>query len=85
MTEFETFLKPNDFLVANMTLREPMVINGMALVKKYRVVIEEVPESDEDVKDRILTIWNSMEGEGFPQIDIDAIKDAAAEYGLDLE
>lgn len=54
MEEFETYqpatIKPND-------VTTPRVFNGLCLVRRYKVTIEEVAESDDVVGDRLQNLW----------------------------
>lgn len=55
MEQFETYqpalIKPN-------TITKPSVFNGMCLIRKYKVTVEEVEESEEILKQRLRHIWN---------------------------
>ena len=50
----ETFYPPR---LSDMTQDSPSCFNGMIRIKKYRVTIEEIEESDEVMAQRLQDLW----------------------------
>lgn len=56
-TTFETFRKLGSFEIDRMTEKEPSCFNRIVAIRKYRVTIEEVQESDEVLIARLRKLW----------------------------
>jgi DNA repair ATPase RecN len=68
------------------TITEPTVFNGLCLVRKYRVTIEEVVESNEVISQRLRNIWSERKSLGIQhQSNISAMKREAEKLGIELD
>lgn len=65
-TTFETF-QPS--LLGVYIQQEPSVFNGMCRIRKYRITIEEIPEENEVLVQRLLNIWNRRKELGLTHSD----------------
>ena len=79
-TEFETFRDIGAFEVHGMKQGEPSCFNGMVRVTKFRVTIEEVPEDDEVIRERL----RKMYAECTNHHHMRPLMAMAKKYGLDL-
>lgn len=78
--QFETFLDLGTFEIGQLTQLDPSVFNGIVRVKKFRVTIEEIEESDEIIRERIQKLWDecdNLHGWG-------PLKTVAQRYDLEL-
>lgn len=83
MKEFTTY-QPSTITPNSVT--GPSVFNGFCLVRKYRVTIEEVEESDMIVAQRLRHLWNNRyEMRISHSSNIDAMRREAEKLGIELE
>jgi hypothetical protein len=54
----ETFRKLGYFETRDWEQKEPSVWNGEVKIRRYRITIEEIPESVEVLADRLQTLWD---------------------------
>ncbi len=61
-------------------LRAPSCYNGIVVVKRYRITVEEIPEEPEVIVARIRQLWaeSNNHHHTFP------LRQAAKEYGVEL-
>jgi hypothetical protein len=58
---FETFRNISGYEQSNLTSDNPTSFNGDVRIKKYRVTIEEIVESDEVYIERIQDLWDTCD------------------------
>ena len=78
--EFETFKAVDSFQVANLERKEPSCFNGIVEVRKYKVTVELVEETDEVIRERIQLMWDKLDNHHH----INPLRREAAKYGLKL-
>ena len=81
ITQFETFREFRESTQQNLTQDYPSCFNRIVRIKKYRITIEEVEETDEVIRDRIRKLWNSPEVQGNHYYRSTLLA-AAREYGI---
>lgn len=79
--QFETFRKIGAYEIGNLRFDHPSCFNGSVSVKKYRVTIEEVEETEETVKERLKELWAGCNNHHH----WDPLRREAEKYGLTLE
>lgn len=79
--QFETFANVNAMGMGYLTQDNPSCFNGMVRVVKYKVTIEEVPETDETIRDRIQELWDKCDNIHHRA----PLRKVAAKYGLELK
>lgn len=53
----ETFMSPSYMMLKNLKQKEPSCFNGLVRVRRYRITIEEIPESKEVIEERLEKLW----------------------------
>lgn len=82
LIEFDTFMRPGAWLVAQMKKDEPCAFNGIVEVQKYRVTIETVDESVQVIHERLQKLWDECDNYHHHW---EPLKQAAARYGYELQ
>lgn len=77
---FETFRRPGSYEQSNLTQSAPYCFNGLASIRKYRVVIEEIEEPAEVLAARLRELWFACDNIHH----IAALRQLAAELGVEL-
>lgn len=77
---FETFRAVGVWERNQMEQVHPSAFNGQVRVKRYRVTIEEIEESDEVIRERLLKLWR----EDGNYHHVDPLRAMAKKYGLEL-
>lgn len=54
---FETFRRPSSFSVGQWEQKEPDCFNSIVSIRKYRITIEEIPESKDVLIERLRKLW----------------------------
>ena len=60
-TSFETFRNVGHYEISNLTTDKPTSFNGDVRIKKYRITIEEVIESQEVYEQRVQELWDKCD------------------------
>lgn len=77
---FETFREIGDYQINSLKQDAPSCFNGVVSVKRYRVIIEEIDEPDDAIRERIQKLWdecNNLHHHG-------PLQAIAKRYGLEL-
>ena len=77
----ETFREPGLYSLTQLKQDEPSAFNGVVSVKRYRVTVEEIPESDEVIVARIRKLWAECKNHHH----WDPLQRAADRYGVKLD
>ena len=78
---FETFQNIGTYHINTMTSKAPSCFNGNVAVKRYRVTIEEIEESDDVIRARIQALWDECKNPHH----WGPLRAVAKRYGLDLQ
>jgi hypothetical protein len=54
----ETFKSIGSYEIMNLTKNEPSCFNGLVSIKKYRITIEQINESNEVLAERLQKLWD---------------------------
>lgn len=72
---FETFRKINEYNINDLTKKEPFCWNSEVNIKKYSVIIEEIPETKEVYAERLQKLWEECDNSHHHQpIKAEAVK-----------
>ena len=55
---FETFREFSEYEKRNLTQKEPSCFNGIVRIRKYKITIEHVEESNEVLAERLQKLWD---------------------------
>jgi hypothetical protein len=72
---FETFRKIDAWSMGNLIKKEPSAFNGHVDIKKYRVTIEVVEESEEVLGNRLQRLWEECDNYHLHKPLMDAAKE----------
>ena len=78
--EFETFKTIGSYQQHNLEMKEPSCFNGTVEVRKYKVTVELVEETDEVIRERIQLMWDKIDNHHHRT----PLRREAAKYGLNL-
>lgn len=76
----ETFHRPPGYIIADVQQETPSLFNSMLRVRKWRVTIEPIDESDEVIRERLIVLWLNSSSHH----DTSILLEAAKGMGLDL-
>ena len=80
--DFTTYQPAN---ISPSSVTKPSVFNGMCLVRKYRVIVVEVEESDEVIAQRLRHLWANKRELGIGhKSNISAMLAEAEKLGIEL-
>lgn len=77
----ETFRDVRGYTLDRMVDTEPFCFNGMVGVKRYRVTVEEIPETKEVLEARFRKLWEDSRNHH----DFQPLQAAAKALGVELE
>jgi len=77
---FETFKELSNYYLSELKDDEPSCFNGRVRVRKVRITIEEIEESDDVIAARIQALWDKCDNHHHWM----PLKAAAEEVGLKL-
>ena len=61
IVSFETFRKIGSYELMNLTSTEPTCFNGNVNIRKYKVTIELLEESNEVLAERLQNLWDNCD------------------------
>jgi hypothetical protein len=83
MKTFETY-QPRS--IAPNSITKPAVFNGMCLIRRYKVTVEEIQEPVEVLQERLKTIWGNRRALRITHgSNINAMKEEAEILGIELK
>ena len=79
---FDTFreLRPGGYWLNSMEERNPTCFNGSVSVRRYRVTIEVVDDSNDEIYERLLKLWRECDN----MHHWEPLRNAAARIGREL-
>ena len=81
MTTFETFRQIGNYVIRDLTDKEPSCFNGVVRVTKQRITIEEIKEPTEIIQARIQKLWDECNNHHHR----DPLRAMASKYDMDLK
>lgn len=78
---FETFQKFGTYEVNNMIRNAPVCFNGIVRIKKSKITIEPIEESDEVYAERVQQLWDECDTHHHHRI----LENLAQRYGVELQ
>jgi ribosomal protein L20A (L18A) len=58
---FETFKEVGDYEIDDLTHKHPSCFNGNVRIKKYKITIEEIEETNEVLAERLQQLWDKCD------------------------
>jgi hypothetical protein len=81
IAKIEVFGMPSEYALNSLGKTEPNVWNSKVNVKRYRITVEEIDESKEVIKERLLEMLKQRGHISHPQ----SIREEAKRLGIDLQ